>query len=298
MALTTVSDFKLYAGITGGDDDALYAQLLTRAQSTIENFCRRKFDSATYRERYDGGNTNVIVLDQYPVTDVDFVARGTQVALIITNTSSDAYRAGVSISETTMSLTVYGGTNAGTDTLTLSSYATITLLIAAVAALSKGWSAIAQSSAFATYDPTELLPAGKLECLDNFADLEVPEEPETDYTVMEDEGMVLLAVSQGARFVPEFADPAIKYERSAKQNLIVKYTAGYSSATMPGALSQICIDAMKSMNDTRTKSTGLKAEKLGDYAYTNKDNSGTGGALPKDIRVELAPFVKGVGDAW
>jgi len=83
----------------------------------------------------------------------------------IYNSSSDATAATVGKTGTTLTLTVTGGANAGTSTfaLTNASYDTITELVAAIEALSKGWvvnrlCAGAQSSA-------DLLNIGATSCL-------------------------------------------------------------------------------------------------------------------------------------
>lgn len=69
--------------------------------------------------------------------------------------SAGATAATIGISAGTLTLIVTGGTNAGTETITLSSHATVTALVAAINALSKGWVASVEGGN-ANADPSVL----------------------------------------------------------------------------------------------------------------------------------------------
>jgi hypothetical protein len=68
--------------------------------------------------------------------------------------SASATAATVQVTDTTIVLVITGGANAGTDTLTLSSYTAVSDLVTAVNALAKGWVA---RSVVAGSDPTRLI---------------------------------------------------------------------------------------------------------------------------------------------
>jgi len=70
------------------------------------------------------------------------------------NAGASSTAATVQIGSDTLTLIVTGGTNAGAGALTLSDYATTTLLVAAVNALAKGWVAAALRSG--SEDPSDL----------------------------------------------------------------------------------------------------------------------------------------------
>jgi len=269
MALTSTANFKTFAGITVATYDTLIGQLITRAQSAIEGYCNRVFDSASYREYYDGEGTSELILTQYPVTAINLLSTGRTAALSIMNTSSDAYNAFITVTETTLQLVVQGGTNADNSSLTLATYTTMPLLVAAITALAKGWT-VQQYTELSYWAASELLPTGKgKHCLNDYADLELPDEPEVDFSVDAAAGILKLW-----GIFP-----------TGHQNITVRYTAGYS--TIPNDLEQICIDLTKLYYDNASINSAVQSESIGDYSYTNKDSGISGGFLPKDIRQRL-----------
>lgn len=273
MAITTTALFKTYAKITHDNDNTLIGTLIERAQGAIEAYCDRAFDTTTYRERYDGDGSIELFLQNYPVTEIKLLSTSKVDAVRITNTNSDAYNAHVKVTSTTMTLSIDGGTNDGTDDLTLSSY-TLTTLVAAIIALGKSWSATLNLSAYGVWDAIEILPCSGLECLDSYAYVKVPYEPKEEYEIDEDMGQIYL--SSGFP--------------SGHKNITVWYVAGYSSTTMPKNLVQICIDLVNIYYQNRGTSTGIKSEKLGDHTITFADEGSE--RLPKDIIERLAPYMK------
>jgi hypothetical protein len=128
-ALTTVANFQSYTGTSG--NDTLVTALIARATSAIERYCNRTLRSDTYRERYNGyGSQNLdglcdqryehnnqcfdgsgctrLALEQYPVTNVEFVGVGLQDVLRIKNTSSDAYLCYVTVADDSTDASVSG----------------------------------------------------------------------------------------------------------------------------------------------------------------------------------------------
>jgi hypothetical protein len=269
--LTTVERFKLYMGITTSDDDTLIGQLITRSTNAIQIFCNRDFVDTTYREFYDGDGQNELTLHEFPVIAVTMLGVGRQDAFGIQNTSTDAYHAQVSVSESDLTLQVQGGTNDGTETLTLASYATLTALFTAIAALDKGWT-VTQVEGVAHWGAIELLPTGKgLQCLTDIAYPSLPDEPENDYITDTTAGIL----KYFGRFNRGF------------ENIVVRYTAGYTE--IPGDLEQICIDLTKQYYDKRNINSDLKREKIGDYEYeTGLGQSSTGvSSMSGDITMRL-----------
>lgn len=68
--LTTKANVKEYLSITGTSDDDFIDNLIARASEAIENYCKRKFNSETLTEYYDGKGSNRIVLDRRPVISI------------------------------------------------------------------------------------------------------------------------------------------------------------------------------------------------------------------------------------
>ena len=281
-ALTTTANFKTYAGITHSDDDALIAALIARATSALEAYCDRILREDAYREILDGNGGTMIFLRQYPVTAITLLATSVQNALQISNSSADAYNAYVtvtakeadpSISET-MIVAVNGGANDGTDSLTLADY-TVTELAAAIVALGKGWAATVENSAGA-WESIELLPAFGLGCFGgNYAYPQTPSAIGTNYVI---KGMTQSPFS-GNNGELHLSSGFI----GGNQNVIVKYTAGYS--TTPADLEQITIELVMTYYQNREATAGIKAERLGDHSITY--DTGSGG-LSRDIPESLA----------
>lgn len=67
-ALASTLELSLY-----GFNGLLFEELINSASEFIESYCSRKFVSATYTEYYNGGNTNKLLLNQYPVTTLTSV---------------------------------------------------------------------------------------------------------------------------------------------------------------------------------------------------------------------------------
>jgi len=222
--IVTLNDFKIYMGIDVTDDsenDVLNA-ILQPVDRAVKEYCRRDFESTNYtKDLYDGTGETELYLDNYPIISVERLAIGTQNGLKVHNSSSDATRAIVTVNSTGIVLTVSGGDNAGTDTLLFADYATLTLMADAITALGKGWSGEVVHSDYASYKSTELLPRYGAYCGavggTQYAYLEIPEEPLTEFEVYSDEGYVYYS----GRFT------------KGHNNIIVDYTGGYATADLP-----------------------------------------------------------------
>ena len=67
--LATVDDFKIYAGITTANTDALITMLLASSLTMLSNYCNRALQSAQYTEYRDGNDSSrMLVAAGYPLT--------------------------------------------------------------------------------------------------------------------------------------------------------------------------------------------------------------------------------------
>ncbi len=285
-SLTTTSNFKDYANITGSDDDSLIAALISRATDSIQRFCDRTFISTTYREIRDGYQSEINT-DNSPIISVQMYSTWRDEAIQIQNTSTDAYNAYVQIDNSTMTLVVLGGDNASSNELTLATYTTLTLLETAIEALGVGWTVTVQSD-LAKWSAIELLPISGLNCLDNSAGLDIPGTPRSDYAIDNDAGIITSGCGYGSYYdgggdynghyggVTNIRRQGYSYGSQLQsfarrvQSTIIRYTAGY--ATTPGDLEQICIDLTKLFYDARKQNFSVNSEKIGDYSYKISDN--------------------------
>ena len=292
-ALTTTSNFKDYAGITGSGNDSLIAALISRATDAIQQYCDRIFIATTYREIRDGFRGE-IQLDNTPVISVQLFSTWRTQAITIQNTSTDAYNAYVQIDDTTMTLVVLGGANASSNEITLSDHASLSALETAIEALAVGWTVDVQAG-LTLWSPTELLPVSGLNCLDNSAPLDLPDTPRSDYVIDNDAGIVTdwfygyggQCSGYGDGYQQDYVSYGPiggRYYGKRIQSVIIRYTAGF--VTTPGDLEQICIDLTKVYYDARKQNGAVESEKIGDYSF----KIGMGGAMtmPDGIKSRLS----------
>lgn len=273
-AITTKTAFKAYAGITVTTDDDLIDTLLLRATSAIESYCDRKFQYDTYRERYDGDGTYELLLRQYPIGEVKYLSIGTAGVIKITNVNSDAYNARIRVTSTSMILSVLGGANDGSDTLTLTDY-TLTTLVTAINALGTGWTATLNLSDYGVWNAEEILPVSGLECLSSYAYVQCPNEPKSDYEIYAGKGIIYLPTGFS----------------SGHNNIIIRYAAGYS--TIPANLVQITIDLVNTYYLSRKTDSTVREERLGDHKIVYADEGGGGARdIPQHIAKRLAPYMR------
>ncbi len=280
-ALTTLAHVQEFSGIAEGTDETLLTALINRATGAIEGYCDRTFTETTYRDYYDGCDIEDIITDNYPIISIQMLAIGRDDAYTLTNSSSDAYNAYVSVNETQLVLVVQGGTNVSTTELTLDDYATLTALNTYIAGtVGKGWSGTV-TTVYALYDPIELLPVSGISCLTNtsvaradYAYLKVPGDIRSSFVFAADAGLITLSGGKFSRGV---------------QNITLRYTAGY--ATTPADLEQICIELVLTYYYGRKRDKGVVSEKIGDYSYKIGEAKGVGG-IPAEIRDRLIVWKK------
>ena len=231
----------------------LLAELINMASDRVEKICNRKFMSQTVRERVYPEPGRKVILKNYPIIDVREVSVGRRDAIRVQCTASDAVAALVRVSESggDVDLQIVGGASAGTTNLTFSSYATITLLSAAITATS-GWSSEVMGSLGAA--PTlDLIDTPGLYCLNQNAYIELPDKQHADYQIVD--------VNNGM----------LKVSGTGNAEVFVRYTGGY--ATVPDDLQQIVLEIIKETMDAKSRDTSLKSETLGDYSWEGREVS-------------------------
>ena len=74
MALSTVADYKAYAGITASTWDTQLGVILTAAQKTMERYCNcDSLEAAAYTEYHDGQVSELVVVRNVPINSVTSV---------------------------------------------------------------------------------------------------------------------------------------------------------------------------------------------------------------------------------
>ena len=232
-------------------DNYLLSQIADRISSMAENYCQIDYEDATISERHDGGGGSLLMLDNRPVNYVSRIAVSPVTGISITNTLSTATGAYVAVSATTLTLTVEVGAGTTTSTLTLATYGTITLLAAAINALSAaGWAATVVSP-YAGHDPADLIVMETSYVLDTAVSLELFVGGESDYILYPDKGWIVL---KSGVFSPGY------------RNVVVTYNHGY--AVIPGALKERVLQLISFVYyQSRTDPT-LQSERLGDHSWS------------------------------
>ena len=74
MAIISTAEYKAYAGITDSDWDTRLGVLIPAVQASLERYCGRVFEEATYTdEKYSGNGEQSLWLKNTPVTAVSAV---------------------------------------------------------------------------------------------------------------------------------------------------------------------------------------------------------------------------------
>lgn len=73
MAIATTSDYKTYAGISSSTYDTRLGVLITAAQSMMEEYCGRLFDSSSYEDFIDGCGSAVLIVKNPPIAAITYI---------------------------------------------------------------------------------------------------------------------------------------------------------------------------------------------------------------------------------
>lgn len=265
MALTTTANVKEFLRISGSGDDTLIGNLITRAQAAIETYCDRAFDEATYREWINGRNEEPLPLDHYPVSSVKRVAYGVQTAFTVSATTSTDLRATVEVQDAKIVLSRFAsdGTETATD-VTFASNATVADVVSTINSTS-GWSATQENN----WISLDLHRLGGSDAITQSVSVTYPSESDLEYRVDESSGLITLVWSSNLGW-PGWGEDFGEWPRGF-QNVLVHYTAGYASGSIPADLEQACIEVVADMYSETERDRGLASESLGDYSYSAID---------------------------
>lgn len=222
----------------------------------IQNvFCHRILTTANYKEKYDGSGDRLLILDQYPVTEVNRLSVDFDNVFWVKNSATTGH---CSVS--------YNGTNLvlnkdGTKTnLAVATYTTMTLMVAAINAQSaNGWSAALRESSYGAYLANTLAEKYGLQCVNGAeVDMEMPKLAEWDFEVDAAKGIINSPYS-----FPE-----------GYRNIYIDYDAGFS--TIPEDLQLATMILIKNIYQRRSEES---------FGATNYSISGISVAFEQDMPV-------------
>jgi hypothetical protein len=231
-------------------DTAVVNSLLAAADAAAKSYMRRTLESGSYAERIPAARVGVsMFVVEYPVTAVTSLNVAQSCAMSVWNTG--AARATVSVKETGLLLReFYSGAWIET-TLAFSSYATLTLLATAIAAISGSrWDAELSSEVIGTEPSDELCSL--------VGPIDIAGSKPTMLYLMD--GVPLTDWNYKAGSF-KFTEVGAK----EGETVLVRYTGGYSSIPPDVTKAVAMIAAEMYAEDNASVSRGMKREKLGNY---------------------------------
>ncbi len=264
--LITDADLTTYLG-TGASaySPAQITAIVLWADAAVKKYCERDIEATDYRQ-WLRCNSGRLLLPQYPIIELYRATGQAEDVATLTNSATDAGNLSAALANGHLDLRVIGGAMDGTHLLTLATYTSMTLLIAAVNALTAphGWLMVPMGgvSNAGARDPRDLKPFSSGLLSGSPIYLAAPYSASDNLTEIDYEAGIVKGGWQGW----VFAD----------------YSAGYSTipADLIGACAGIAADAL------RIASTGttMQEERIGDYSYK------LGSALTNDVLSILKPY--------
>jgi hypothetical protein len=180
----------------------------------------------------------------------------TKSAVKIQNVSADAMRATVQIAEGgAIYLNIYGGANAGNETVTPDSDDTLTDAKTDIEALGTDW-IVTIEGGYEDYPAAELMPcAGKPAFTPSYAECEVTGEPMGGFSIQAESGRVECK---------EGGFPRGKF-------VWVEYSADYAEEDMPADLVLMATKMVVDLVNETERDGNLQSESLGDYSWSKAE---------------------------
>jgi hypothetical protein len=239
-----------------GDPTAMILAIRDATEVAIENYCRRSFMTTSYTlEKYSGNGTSYIYLKNYPVTAVTLVSIGVRDAMYVWNTSKTSF-ASVSVSSTGLILSRDGTTDSSP---TFAANTTLSALVDAINLVGSGWAATIASSDYNNFKSSFLLSKWGLSVIDsNYVYLKIPDVPQSDFELDENNGIIKLSCNVSNGF----------------KNVFVSYVAGYSVA--PADLQYaIKVTTKAAYGQQSSDLYGVTKFSIGDLSYSFGASSGS-----------------------
>lgn len=279
-----------------GLDNLLLEDAINRATETLKEHLGRNFPEATYRHAYHGSDRDTLIVREYPITDLMFIAVGRLQAATVEYSGSSALYATAEVTSTALVLRSNVSGTENSDSITLATK-TLSTLKTAVDAVSN-WTMTSLPSNGDTWDATQLLITnGRINGLQQAARIELPNILETDYFADLSTGMI----HRGRQFVPGGVDSSMRVAKGSPShayqwlgqpsippyfprgqfNIIVSYKAGY--ATIPAQIEGFCNDLAANFIRFGRRDGTLASESMTGHAWS----ASLEGPLTEELRERL-----------
>lgn len=222
--------------------------LIESSYAAVESALNRGIVSASYEEVYDADS--VIVLQEPDVISVERIFTDVDNAITVEYAASAGEFATVEVTGTTLVFNYGVNEDAGlsTDTITLSSYPTMSALATQIATLSD-WSATVQASVPSNWlirtGPRTVADQGNARPIT--LEAWIPDDVETDIDY--ESGTITFQCPVGNR----------------RGRIRINYTAGFT--TIPDDLEGVILNVAKGLQEEQAKDSSVIEERLGDYSY-------------------------------
>jgi len=262
--ITTLATVKAFLGIavTDSTQDTLLNIYLKGVDELFNRECHREFDSTAYvNELLDGTGGQSLWVKNPPIVVAPIVFGGKTDAINIRNTDTTATYAQALVDQdnSKLILTLLGGSNPGADEVDWATYTTLSAVVTQINTWSaKGWTASVYDSSLNNEVSPQLLP-GSIMCGSQRGvtatdeTLKIPDEPINIERFVGETGEIIRS-SVFARGV---------------QNYAIRYTGGYTAATMPNDLIGAVCEGIKALVD-RGEESGFGVESFSSSELTIK----------------------------
>lgn len=272
MALTDLTNLKLFIGITSSDYDTLLTEIINAVSAAIETYCDRTFAQANYTDfrLYETDMKQNFKLREHPVTLVYSAAYGNTECLELDFNSKDTTFYQVWLDDTRLTVSQADGTT--TNSYTLDDYADIEALFDAIIVDYAAFTVTWRDNWYKQLPPEVLIPDALNTIVNTLPDAR------SFYIV--DEPVQLFKVGKRLFRIQSDLPEGIP--------IMVRYQAGYS--TIPLDLEMICKKICQGVwegsgQGNTVTNTNLKREKIGKYEYENQVGTAASAAKgSKDIK--------------
>lgn len=226
------------------DDPIAIDSLHKTVEAWCKLYCDNDFEDGTFASLLNGKGRNQLKLPHKPITALIQVSIGRVQGIKVKNTAADVTNAYVSVSSTSVTCVVLGGTSAGSNAIAFADHDNLTKMVAAIVALGNNWTAALVNVNYGDILSTQLIPCegrycgGRGNTTAPYTYLEIPDTPRTDTEYDRDSGLLFLKSGSFPVGV---------------KNIYVSYVGGYTAETMPPDLETSIQIGVKHLYDKRSE---------------------------------------------